>query len=451
MNLKLLPASALLLLLLTGCGLGTVTPIDTTVVMPAATKTSGVVMGGQQPVGGITLQLYTVGTAGYGSVAAPLGASFSTTPQGNFTLPTFTCPTAGALTFMVGTGGQPIAAVGPTPAVTNNNLALMIGLGACSMVGTNFIDMNEVTTVATVWALSPFMTGITSIGAPASSTLATLGLTNAFASINKVANTINGTVSGPSLPAGATLPIAQINTIADILEQCANSGGGTAADTTDGQTNGTGCGKLFYLTGGTSTTDTITAALYIAQHPSSNVAKLNSLRSSSPAFQPALSVNTPPTSWSIVISYTGGGLSSPQSVATDQSGNVWVANSGNSSVSEFNALGAAISTSTGFTSGGISTPYALAVDQTGNAWVANSGNDTITKLTPNGASATSYGSSTTLNVPKGIAIDAVGNIWVSNSAGASVSAFSSSGTAITGSPYTTTGIASPLAIAIDPK
>ena len=56
MNFKILPASALLLLL-TGCGLGTVTSTDTTVVMPAATKTSGVVMGGQQPVGGITLQL----------------------------------------------------------------------------------------------------------------------------------------------------------------------------------------------------------------------------------------------------------------------------------------------------------------------------------------------------------------------------------------------------------
>lgn len=87
--------------------------------------------------------------------------------------------------------------------------------------------------------------------------------------------TSNGQVSGPALLSNATLPLAEINTLADIVERCVNSAGGSASDTTDGQTNGTGCGKLFFLAGGTSTTDTVTAAMVIAQNPACNVAKLN--------------------------------------------------------------------------------------------------------------------------------------------------------------------------------
>jgi hypothetical protein len=444
MNMKFLLISAVLLLT-TGCGLGSLlsTSAPSPVTVPASTKVSGIVMGGQQPVGGILLQLYTVGTTGYGSVSTPLGASFQTTAYGNFNLPAYTCP-GDAMTYLVGTGGQPIAAVGSTPAVTNPNLALMVGLGKCSTIAANFIDMNEVTTVATVWALSPFMTDATHIGA---TTTNSVGIVNAFANINKLTNTATGAVSGPALPSGAVLPTMEINTLADILEQCVNSGG-SDGQPSDGVTTGNGCDKLFYLTGGSS--NTVSAALYIAQHPSTNVASLNKLRSASPVFQQPFDVNSPPLSWSIVITHSGGGLSNPQSIATDQQGNVWVANAGNSSVSEFNPLGGAISTATGFTQN-ISVPYALAIDQSGNAWVANSGSNTITELTPLGVSSTSHGDSTQLNAPKGIAIDGSNNVWVTNSGNSSVSAFNSSGQPLSGSPYTGSGITTPVAIAINPK
>jgi hypothetical protein len=444
-SLNLSIASGLLVLLTTGCGIGSMssTSASTPITVPASTKVNGIVMGGQQPVGGISLQLYTVGTTGYGSAATPLGASFQTTPSGNFNLPAYTCP-GDAMTYLAGTGGQPIAAVGSTPAVTNSNLALMVGLGKCSSVGSSFIDMNEVTTVATVWALSPFMTGITHIGAP---TTNAVGIQNAFANINKMVNTATGAVSGPSLPTGAVLPVAQIDTLADILEQCVNSGG-SDGQPSNGTTTGNGCDKLFALTNGTS--DTISAALYIAQHPSTNVASLNMLRSASPVFSPALDVNSPPASWAIVITHSGGGLSNPQSIATDQQGNVWVANAGNSSVSEFTPLGATIPTVTAF-SQNISAPYAVAIDQNGNAWVANSGSNTITKVAPLAASSTSYGDSGQLNAPKGIAIDGTGNVWVSNSGNSTVSAFNASGTALNGSPFTGGGVTTPLAIAINPK
>ncbi|SNT43909.1 hypothetical protein SAMN05421770_1173 [Granulicella rosea] len=441
-SLKYLLPVGMIAAFLTGCGMTTSTSVTSPVTVGAATKVSGIVMGGQQPVGGVSIQMYTVGTSGYGSAATPLGASFSTTSAGNFTLPAFTCPTPGALTFLVGTGGQPIAATQTTAAVTNPNLALMVGLGACSTVGSSYINVNELTTVATIWSLSPFMTGLTSIGAP--STNAT-GIKNAFAAINKVVNTTNGLISGPALPSNATLPIAEINTLADILEQCVNSGGGSASDSTDGQTTGTPCGKLFYLTG--APTNTIAAALYIAKNPALNVAKLNMLRSTSPVFQPVLSVNTPPSDWTIAISYSGGGLSTPQGVATDLNGNVWVANSGNSSVSEFSSTGAAISGTTGFTAGGISVPYALALDQSGNVWVANSGNNTVTKLAATGATGTSY-SGNGLSTPKGIAIDGLGNVFVSNSGASTFSGFTSAGAALPSSPFT--GPSAAIGIAVSP-
>ena len=122
--------------------------------MVAAAPLQGVFMGGQQPVAGVTVQLYQAGMTGYGSAATPLGPSVQTTGGGNFDLPTYAC-TAGSQVYLVGTGGH------PTATLTNNNLAMMVGLGTCGGPYLNtFINVNELTTVATVWALSPFMKGI---------------------------------------------------------------------------------------------------------------------------------------------------------------------------------------------------------------------------------------------------------------------------------------------------
>ena len=369
---------------LSGCGVGVIaTPanVPAKVTVPTA---HGIVVGGQQPVAGVTLQLYQAGTSGYGSAATPLGPSVQTYPSGNFDLPSYSCA-VGSQVYLVGTGGQPIAATSTTPAVTNNNLALMVGLGTCG--GTylnNFINVNELSTVATVWALAPFMTGIANIG---TSPTNTVGLANAFAAINELVTTANGSLPGPTLPAGATAPLTEINTLGDILEQCINSGGGVAGDSSN-------CGKLFNLapdaTGTVYPTDTITAALNIAHNPGRNLTNLNKLRSANPVFQPTLDVNSPPASWTIAITYTGGGLSAPTSIATDAAGAVWVTNSGNASVTKLDNSGAAISGVSGFTAGGFSTPAAIAIDANGNAWIANSGNNTVTELSSNGSTGTVF-------------------------------------------------------------
>ena len=424
---------------LVGCGMGVATPsTNKAPATVAAAAARGIVMGGQQPVAGVTLQLYQAGTTGYGLAAIPLGPTAQTNAGGNFNLPSYSC-TAGSQVYLVGTGGQPITGV------TNNNLALMAGLGTCG--GTylnNFIDVNELTTVATVWALAPFMTGFANIG---SSSTNTTGLANAFAAINELVATANGTTPGPILPTGATLPTTEINTLGDILEQCINSSGGVAGD-------GSNCGNLFQLepnaAGTVYPTDTITAAMNIAQNPGRNVAALNRLRSSSPVFQPALDVNSPPNAWTIAITYIGGGLSTPSSIATDAAGAVWVSNQGNSSVTKLDPTGAALSGSSGFIAGGFSAPSAIAIDSGGNAWVANSANNSVTRLNSAGTTGNVF-TGNGLSTPKSIAIDGSGNIWVANTGSSTVSAFTGSGSGLAGSPYSGAGTSAPVSIAITPK
>jgi streptogramin lyase len=401
-------------------------------------------MGGQQPVAGVTLQLYQAGATGYGSAATTLGPSAQTTAAGNFTLPSYTCA-QNSQVYLVGTGGQPIAATMSTPAVTNPNLAMMVGLGTCGGAYlSNFINVNELTTVATVWALAPFMTGIANIG---TSSTNTAGLANAFAAINELVATSNGTTPGPTLPSGATLPTTELNTLADILEQCINSGGGVEGD-------GSNCGNLFALApnaaGAVYPTDTITAAMNIAQSPGRNVANLNKLRSASPVFQPALNVNSPPNAWTVAIVYTGGGLNTPTSIAADANGAVWVTNKGNNSVTKLDTSGTADSPGNGFTAGGFNSPSAIAIDTSGNAWIANSGSNSVTMLNPSGSAGTVY-TGNGLNAPSAIAIDASANIWVANSGANSVSVFTSTGAALTDSPFTGGGASSPASVAATPK
>ena len=438
-------------LVLSGCGM---TSSAGGVSLPAgnAATASGRVMGGQQPVAGVAVQLYAAGTGSYGAAGVPLfpAGSITTTAQGDFTVPVFPCPAGNPDIFLVGTGGTPIGGS------ANANLAMMVGLGPCLSIDQSaFINVNEVTTVATAWALAGFMTGPTSIGAPASNKS---GLDHAFASINKLVNTTNGVVSGPSLPAGAVLPISEINALGNVLQNCINSAGGSASDSSDGFTNGTPCGKLFYLAtplGGTAPTDTITAAMNIAQHPSlptastpSFVAKLDSLQASSPAFSPSLSVNAPPTDWTIAISYTGAGLSKPGALAIDATGNVWVASTGVNGVVKLDNSGSgAGSVVPGFTG---SKPAGITIDQSGSAWVTNQTGNSIAKIDPTGATSTSY-TGNGLTSPIGIAIDGAGDVWVTNSGTNTISGFTNSGGVLSGSPFSGGGIANPSSIAINPK
>lgn len=421
---------------LAGCGAGMVN----TTAAPHVLNFAGSVHGGQQPVAGATLQLYVAGTTGYGSAGSYasgtslLGTNVvKTDAAGNFVLTgTYTCPAAPAYVYLVATGGN------PGLATDNPNLALSVALGRCDLLTpSTFILMNEVTTVASVWALAPFMAGIDHIGSSATNTQ---GLANAFAAVNKLTDTTTGRASGPLLPAGATLPAEKIHTLANILAACVNSTGGVAGD-------GSACGTLFAdaTVNGVAPTNTVTAALNIALHPATNAADLLNLSSAIAPFQPSLA--KAPADWTLAIKYKGAGLAKPKALALDATGNVWVVNGTGNSVSKLDNSGAAISGSAGYTAASISAPTAIAVDQSGRAWVASSGNNTVSVLSTAGVVTSSYAASQ-FSLPSGIAIDRFGNGWVSNAGDNSVTQISSTGVL---TKYTGAGITAPVGIAIDPK
>jgi DNA-binding beta-propeller fold protein YncE len=57
-------------------------------------------------------------------------------------------------------------------------------------------------------------------------------------------------------------------------------------------------------------------------------------------------------------------------------------------------------------------PAGIAIDASGNVWVANGGDNTVTELASDG-SQTGYPFSVGTN-PTGVAVDASGNVWVTN-------------------------------------
>jgi streptogramin lyase len=88
----------------------------------------------------------------------------------------------------------------------------------------------------------------------------------------------------------------------------------------------------------------------------------------------------------LLNSITGGGVLHPQGIAVDGSGKVWVANYRGNSVSEVSGAASAspgvfLSPVSGFgVDASLMQPYGLALDASGNAWVSNFGNDTITQF-----------------------------------------------------------------------
>jgi streptogramin lyase len=436
--------------MMTGCGTGITSAVNSPV---AGNAFQGTVYGGSQPIIGATIQLYAASTNGYGQpyTAYPAGSTslltsaVTTTGTGGFSIGggIFTCPASNPDVYIVATGGNPGLSSGG-----NANIALMAALGPCESLGPGtHIRINELTTVASVWALSPFMSGIAAVGTSAGNVT---GLTNGFATVDKLVDIGVGNLPGPALPPDAVLPVQKMNLLADILASCVNSAGFSTADTS------AACNVLFTAAtpvSGTAPADTITAALNLAQNPDPSTAALNALLgkvSSSPPFQPVPPTNSEPTDFGLIITYSGGGLSTPKGIAVDSSGNVWTANSGNNSVSEFSNTGAPLSGSTGYPVGTSTAPAAIAIDVSGNAWVANSGNNTVSEIAPGGATVTAF-SGGSLSAPVGVAIDASNNVWVANSGGGGSVTEITPGTTPTYANYTGGGIAAPGAIAINPK
>jgi sugar lactone lactonase YvrE len=105
-------------------------------------------------------------------------------------------------------------------------------------------------------------------------------------------------------------------------------------------------------------------------------------------------------------------ISQPQGMASDQAGNIWIANCGSGSVTKYPG-GNAIHP-VNYNNLGLASPFGLAVDDEGNVWVASNGTNSVVGLSQDGKLLPG----TPVDVglyPLGVATDDLGNVWVSNS------------------------------------
>jgi len=348
-----------------------------------------------------SVQLYSAGSTGYGQGATAIDSAVSTDPTtGAFSGISYDCSTLTAPNdqlYLVATG-------------TNSGVVLMAALGTCGSLNTSgvTVTINEVTTIASAYALSGFASmnssGGINIGAPgvitskattcnatnnwASSgpnTCNYLGLVNAFNTANNIVNVAQGAVwAAPSSAAwhtssagmtpayanskapvqylnDSTIPTARVNALADMLATCV-------------QNLGSGCSGLFSAaattgTGGVTPADTLQAALNIALNPGNNVTTLLGLvPTSNPPYATATldlsNDGNGPTDLTLALTFTGAGLGLPPGTS-----------------------GTATVNGTSYTSGPV-TETVMAVDGSGNLWVA-------------GFDAANYGTSnlTQANVP----------------------------------------------------
>jgi hypothetical protein len=334
---------------------------------------SGKIHGGNQPVVGATVTLWYVGQSGPATLAATTttdsGGSFgfnkdvngNTSDDGSTN--TFSCPSnTDPLVYVRSLGGnsQNNGSTG------SNSAAGFIGIyGVCSQLSaSNFIYMSEVTTTATMAAVSqffnPFNDTITADGTgqekividevPATAALLADMATGLYVPSTTI-SPAGGANVAPGVTVTATPEPGKVNLIANIISSCVNS--------TD--SSSTPCSTLFTSTppplGNTTAlnpgtafpvaTDTLQALYYLFTNPSnspaagssgtSNVAALFSLAGGVGApYQPSASL---PTDWTIAISYVGNGtcgtasagtgdfINSPVDIGIDGRDSVWFANS----------------------------------------------------------------------------------------------------------------------------
>lgn len=429
----LLCAAAVPFALLSGCAMTSSGPSDAMI-----SEVSGVVHGGQSPIQAATVTLYVTSASspGYYHQGVVIGTA-TTTASGTFTIsPSATssnCP-AGQYAYISSAGGYPSG----SPLLANNSTLLVAALGACANISSSTtVTINEVTTVAAAYALSGFM-GTTAngpiyqanVGSSGTNNAVTgtatqaAGLGHAFLNAANLANYVTGTANSQTanITVGSStingiVPLAEINTLGDIMQACVN-----------GATGNSSCVSLFADTpsiSGVAPTNTLQAMINLARNPAS-AAAMNAttglftiVPSNGAAFQNQLAAAPP--DWSLAIVYLSTALPAQYFIALDANDTAYAGASGSANIAALSPYGVATPT---YTAGSLGTATRqIAPDALGNVWVTGYKSGATTTNVYQYSAASGGAPTATYPITNasgsevyGVAVDKSNNVWVANAA-----------------------------------
>jgi hypothetical protein len=415
---------------------------------------SGHVHGGNQPVAGATVNLWFAGQGAGAPASIAATTKSATDGTGSFGFVkgsvasgnTYVCPSSGdPLVYLVATGGDTVNSTDSTGSNSNPASVFIAALGDCNTIGAGtFVDMTEVTTVATMAALQQYFDPSTETFSTDGSSLAYTAMTNALTTIPNLVNSATGQAitTQTILPASAgqghggtsvtaTPESAKINTLANILASCINNASLPAANCTTLFSNVVHPDPATTARPSSTfppATDVLEAIYYILTNPTNgSTTNLTNLYNLSPAsgapFQPVLT--SAPSDWTIAIVYsstspcgssTGHLIHSAQDLAVDTYGNIWMANNetgGN--LSAITPSGAPLTcvtigsgANTGITIDSLGTNHNIS-----DIWLADNGSSNVYRYNPGTNAILAFPTATapTSLPPFAIGADGSGNIY----------------------------------------